>query len=221
MLESLAAIWALLAFQFAPCQAPSGFPCFTLAYEHSVWELVTSPVRDMVTASVAGTLAVRADGSFLHRIQPTSRFAVRGSKDTQPPSTRLFLAATQQLLLQGPSSAEDFRLPSFFFLNAVDRRRSAAGDDGCRDALTGFAQGLERLGTANLLGEPVVNWKFKSGYGDATASLAPALACQILRMELVDYRYSYLPVRKELFEAKTLDRGEPAAKLFVPPSKGK
>ncbi len=222
MVVSLAALWALFVFQVpvAPCQTQTGVPCFTLTYEHSVWALVQSPVRDLVTAEVTGTMAVRADGSFLHRTQPTSRFAVRGSRDPAPPNTRLYLATGQQLIVHGPpSDISDFRLPALFFLGGV-HRRSLSSADSCRSVLTGLGQNFELTGKSNLLSEPVVNWKFKTPYGEAVVSVAPALDCQVLRMEASEYRYRHLPIRKELFEAKTLHRGEPAAALFVPP-KGK
>ena len=165
-------------------------------------------------------MAVRADGSFLHRTQPTSRFAVRGSRDPEPPHTRLYLAAGQQLIVHGlASETSDFRLPALFFLGNV-HRRSPSSQDSCRSVVTGLGQSLELTGKSNLLGEPVVNWKLKTPYGDATITLTPGLDCQVLRMEAAEYRYRHLPIRKELFEAKTLHRGEPAAALFVPP-KGK
>ena len=66
----------------------------------------------------------------------------------------------------------------------------------------------------------MVNWKFKTLYGDSTASLAPGLDRQVLRLEAIEYRYRYLPVRKELFETKSLRRGGPDRQIFAPP-KGK
>ena len=177
-------IAALAAVPLWACQTPVGVPCFTLTYQHSVWALVKWPVKDLVTAEVAGTMAVHQDGSVEHRIKPTSRFAIRDRQESAP---------------------SDFRHPALFYLeNAY--RRSKGGDDGCRGVVAAFGNSLERAGASSMLGEPVVNWKFKTTYGDATALLAPGLDCQVLRMESIEYRYRYFPVRKELFEAKTLRR---------------
>jgi len=179
----------------AVCQTAAGVPCFTLTYEHSVWALVKSPVRDLVTAEVTGTMAVRQDGSSAHRIRPASRFTMRGHEAV-------------------PS---DFRHPVMFFAGGGVHKRVPSGDQSCRAVVAGFGSSPERLGTSAMLGEPVVNWKFKTSYGDSTAALAPALDCQVLRLESIEYRYRYLPVRKELFEAKSLQRGEPDRQLFAPP----
>jgi hypothetical protein len=175
------------------CQTAAGVPCFTLTYEHSVWALVKSPVRDLVTSEQAGTMAVRQDGSTVNRVQPAKRFAIRELKETQ----------------------RDFRHPVMFYVDRVSRR--STGTDQCRGIVAVFGTNLERLGTSTMLGEPVVNWKFKTPAGDSTVSLAPGLDCQVLRLEAIEYRYRYLPVRKELFEAKSLRRGEPDGRIFTAP----
>jgi len=162
-------------FQFfvlavAVCQTAAGVPCFTLTYEHSVWALVKSPVRDLVAAEEAGTMAVRQDGSSVNSVQPAKRFTMRNHQEAQ----------------------RDFLHPVMFY---VDRayRRSTNGDRNCRAIVAAFGGSLEPVGTSAILGEPVVNWKFKTLYGDSTASL---------------------------FEAKSLRRGEPDRQIFAPP-KGK
>ena len=204
-----------------PCQTSSGVPCFTLTYQHSIWAFVKSPVRNMVATELTGTMSVRADGSTLHRVQPVSRYAVRGASEPLVPHTRLFLTnSAAHLLLGGPAVPADSRLPVLFFAEAAYRRSAASGDEACRAVVASFAKSLEQTGKGRFLDEPVVTWKFKLGYGDGTASLAPGLDCQILRIEAGEYRYGYLPVRRELFEAKSLKRGEPAASLFDAP-KGK
>lgn len=200
------------------CQTSAGVPCFTLTYEHSMWALVKSPVNDIVTLDVTGTMAVRQDGSFVHRVLPTSRFAVRDRKETAA-SLRIYLADGNRLISQGPAGWSDFRYSVLFFSDGV-YSRAASGGEGCRAMLAPMGNGLERTGEWKMLGEPVVQWKFKTGYGESTAALAPGLDCQLMRLEAVEYRYRYMPVRKELFEAKTLRRGEPDAALFIPP-KGK
>ena len=211
MHKLLGAVW------LAACQTTSGIPCFTLGYEHSVWALVKSPARDLITSEVTGTMAVRQDGSFAHAIQPGSRFAVRDRQTAAGPSIRIHLAAENRLIVSNKlTSGYDFRHPSLFFADGV-YRRAKDGDANCRATIAGFGKTAEPTGTATMLGEPVVTWKFQTSYGDATASVAPGLDCQVLRFEAIEYRYHYLPVRKELFEAKTLRRGEPAAALFTPP----
>jgi len=214
-------LWALFATEASACQTPAGIPCFTITYEHSIWALVKSPVRDLVTAEVTGTMAVRQDGSFVHRLQPSSRFAVRGSRDPAAASTTLYLAGAGPAAVRGSASSTDSRLPVFFYAEGGRPRRASHGDAGCRAVLEGIGQGLVQTGQTTMLGEPVVNWKLKTAYGDATASVAPGLDCQVLRIEAAEYRYGYLPVRKELFEAKTLRRGEPSAALFELPKESK
>ncbi len=209
--------WAGAAWAAEPCQTKSGIPCFSLTYVHSVWALVQSPVRDLLTAEVSGTMAVREDGSFVHLIQPNSRFAVREREELPGRSTRLYLAG-RLIVDQELKSEYGFRHPSLFFVDGA-YRRSQAGDEGCRAMVASlFAQpNPQRIGTAAMLGEPVVNWRVVTKAGEYNAAVAPGLDCQILRLEISEYRYRYLPVRKELFEAKTVRRGEPAAALFTPP----
>ena len=221
MLKFLAAValgsWSGAALFAEPCQTKSGIPCFSLTYVHSVWALVQSPVRDLLTAEVNGTMAIRQDGSFVHLIQPNSRFAVRDRQEMAGRSTRLYLDG--RLIVDQELKPEyGFRHPGLFFLEGP-YRRSPDGDQGCRAMMVSlFAQpNPQRTGTAAMLGEPVVNWKIAGKAGEYTAAVAPGLDCQILRLEISEYRYRYLPVRKELFEAKTLRRGEPAAALFMPP----
>ena len=207
----VSAVW------LAACQTTAGIPCFTLGYEHSVWALVKSPARDLITAEVTGAMAVRQDGSFAQAIQPGNRFAVRDRQTAAGPSIRIYLAAENRMVVSGQlTSAADFRHPALFYVDGTFRR-AKDGDANCRAAIVGLGKAPEHLGTARMLGELVVNWKFQTSYGHATASVAPGLDCQVLRFEAVEYRYRYLPVRKELFEAKSLRRGEPAAALFTPP----
>ncbi len=209
--------WAGAAWAAEPCQTNSGIPCFSLTYVHSVWALVQSPVRDLLTAEVTGTMAIRQDGSFVHSIQPSSRFAVRDRQEMPGPSTRLFVEGR---VIAGEDLKPEFgfRHPALFFLDSP-YRRGQDGDQDCRAMVVSlFAQpNPQRTGTATMLGEPVVNWKVVTKAGEYNAAVAPGLDCQILRLEISEYRYRYLPVRKELFEAKTLRRGEPAAALFTPP----
>lgn len=209
--------WAGAAWAAEPCQTKSGIPCFSLTYVHSVWALVQSPVRDLLTAEVNGTMAIRQDGSFVHSIQPNSRFAVRDRQEMPGRSTRLYLDG-RLIVDREPQPEYGFRHPALFFLGGPDRR-ALEGDQGCQAMVAGlFGQpNPQRMGTASMLGEPVVNWKVVSKAGEYNAAAAPGLDCQILRLEISEYRYRYLPVRKELFEAKTLRRGEPAAALFTPP----
>ncbi len=208
--------WAGAAWAAEPCQTKSGIPCFSLTYVHSVWALVQSPVRDLLTAEVSGTMAIREDGSFVHLIQPSSRFAVRDSQELPSLATRLFVEG-RLIASQDLKPELGFRHPALFFLDSP-YRRAQAGDEGCRATMASlFAQpNPQRTGKAAMLGEPVVNWRVVTKAGEYNAAVAPGLDCQILRLEISEYRYRYLPVRKELFEAKTVRRGEPAAALFTP-----
>lgn len=177
---------------------PLGIPCFTVQYEHSVWALVRYPVRNFITTSLTGTMAVRADGAVAHRQQVANRYAARDKRD--------------------PAQTTEFYYPARFYDGSLYRR--AGADAECRAPLPGyFGAGLqvERTGTARIVGEPVVNFKLKNSTREISVSLAPALDCQILHLEAVEYRYRYVPVRKELFEVKQVRRGEPATQLFQPP----
>lgn len=200
------------------CQTAVGVPCFTVTYEHSMWALVKSPMNDLVTAEVTGTMAVRQDGSFVHRLQPTSRFAVRDRKEARS-AVRMYLAESKRLISDEPAGLPDFRHPVFFFGDGVYNRAAPAGD-GCRGIPASIGTGLERAGASQMFGESVVQWNFKTAYGESKMWLAPTLDCQVMRLEAVEYRYRYMPVRKELFEVKSLKRGEPDAALFAAP-KGK
>ncbi|MCC6538067.1 MAG: hypothetical protein IT162_10980 [Bryobacterales bacterium] len=180
------------------CRAPLGVPCFTVTYEHSLWALVQYPVRDFISTQINGTMAVRGDGAVTHRKELASRFAARDQRDTKQLSDSLYNAL-------------------FYLGNQVHRRATGGADAECRSVLPaafGADLQIERTGTARLAGEPVVNFKLKNASRELSISIAPALDCQVLRLESVDYRYRYLPVRKELFEAKQVRRGEPAAQLF-------
>jgi hypothetical protein len=209
---------AVLALAAGPlCRTSHGVPCFTLTYQQSVWALVKSPVKDLVTAEVSGTMAVAQNGAFVHWVKSSNRFAVRDRKDAVPVSGRLFDPAAGRVTVIAPEALSDFRLPPLFFYEGVGLR-TAAGDSGCRGMLTGIGKDLERVGNSKVLDEPVVEWKFKTAYGSGTASLAPGLDCQVLRLEAVEYRYGYVPVRKELFQATSIRRGEPDAGLFAVPA---
>jgi hypothetical protein len=209
------------AFASEPCRTASGVPCFTLIYQHSLWALVKSPVRNLVTAELTGTMAVRADGSTVHRWQPVSRFAARGATEPLVTHTRIYLASPPRLITGGPPEPSDSRLPQTFFAElAYLRTRPGSGGNNCRAIIESFAKGPALTGKGKLHGEPVVNWKFKFGWGEASVAIAPDLDCQVVRFEAVEYRYGYLPVRKELFEVKAIQHGEPAASLFEAP-KGK
>ncbi len=201
------------------CQTASGIPCFTLTYEQSVWAAVQWPVRDLVNEEARGTMAIRQDGSFVHIVEPSGSFAVRQRRGGAEPNTRLFIAGSPGPIARGPDPLPDSRLPPMFFLDGIFRR-APDGDRGCSTVLAGIGTALEKTAPSRMLGEPVVSWKLKRGYGEVTVSLAPLLDCQVLRLEAIEYRYRYLPVRKELFEVKTLERGQPKAALFAPP-KGK
>ncbi|MBM3797964.1 MAG: hypothetical protein FJW31_28865 [Acidobacteria bacterium] len=196
LLSLLAAASAVSAA--AECRAtPLGIPCFTVQYEHSVWALVRYPVRNFITTSLTGTLAVRADGAVTHRQQVASRYAARDKRDL--------------------AQATEFYYPVRFYDRNLHCR--AGADAECRGPLPSyFGAGLqvERTGAGRSSGEPVVNYRLKNSMREFSVSLAPALDCQILRLEAVEYRYRYLPVRKELFEAQQVRRGEPAAALFQP-----
>ncbi len=184
------------------CRAPLGIPCFTVEYAHSLWALVRYPVRNFITTELTGTMAVRADGAVAHRQQVASRYTVRDNRDPAQP--------------QQPS---DFYYRALFYQDHVQRR--AGADAECRGTLPGpFGADLkvERTGKAHVAGEPVVNFLMKNAVREISVGIAPALDCQILRLEAAEYRYRYVPVRKELFEATQVRRGEPAAQLFQPAS---
>lgn len=218
-------VWAAAATAGETCQTPSGIPCFTLEYEQSVWAVVKSPRRDLVMTTVKGVMAVRADGSMVHRIAPADRFTVRDRDATPAPFLRLYLAASNRMISTDPPAGfGDFRIPALFFITAP-ARRIAAGDTGCRQFAAALlaVKTVESGGAASkLLGEPVTLWKAPTAAGGTTNIMtAPGLDCQVLRYEAADYRYRYMPVRKELFEAKSLKRGEPNPALFAEPAAAK
>lgn len=205
------------------CQTPNGSPCFTIQYEQSFWALVKSPRRDLVMIDSKGAMAVRGDGSSVHRIDGGDKFAVRDSGAAPGPSVRLYLAAGRRMVVHDWPAERDSRLPAIFY-NEAPHRRAKPGDADCREYVSTLGAMPAAAGKAKFLGEPVSVWTFKRDHGEATLMVAPRLDCQVLRFELAEYRYRYMPVRKELFEAKSLKVGEPDASLFAEPkpaAKGK
>lgn len=202
------------------CQTPGGgSPCFTLHYEQSFWAMVKSPRRDLIMTGSKGVMALRSDGSSVHRITPVDHFAVRGKDPASLPSLRLYLAAGRRLVVRDWPVQRDSRLPELFFAEAP-YSRARPGDTDCRAYVGTLGAMPVAAGKDKFLGEPVAVWKFNHDRGQATLLVAPRLDCQVLRFEMAEYRYRYMPVRKELFEASSLKIGEPDASLFAEP-KGK
>jgi hypothetical protein len=202
------------------CRTPyNNAPCFTLRYSQSMWAFMKSPVREFVKTEHKGLLAVRADGSMVSQTEQPDRFALRDRRQHSGPTTTLYLAEGNRLVHDNQGSFDDYRHVPPLVWNDRPSRRTPEGDTRCAAVARGFGVAMSADGTGRLLGQAVTKWKHTAPLIEVTLALAPGLDCQALSYSRIEYRYKWVPVRHELFEATSVTIGDPDAALFAVPKR--
>lgn len=219
-----AALLAALLFSLdagAECRTPyNNAPCFTLRYTQSLWAFVKSPVREFVKTEHTGVMALRADGSMASLADAPDRFALRDRRQPSGRATVLYLAEGNRIVRDNVPDLDDYRHGAALVWADRPSRRAPAGDTTCAAVARGFGVAMSPDGTGTIHGQAVTRWKHKSPLIEVAVALAPSLDCQPLSYSRIEYRYKYVPVRHELFEATGVTIGDPDGALFAVP-KGK